>query len=121
MVRHTLEGSVSDPARMPARLLARYLAPFAGREGPNHLLRLASSIRSDDLTEEEIEGIESPTLVVWGDQDRWIDPKLAERLVNLLPSARLTRIHGVGRLVPEESAEQFCELLLSFARVREPV
>ena len=94
LVRHTLEGSVSDPARMPARLLARYLAPFAGREGPNHLLRLASSIRSDDLTEEEIEGIEAPTLVVWGDQDRWIDPKLAERLVNLLPSARLTRIHG---------------------------
>lgn len=121
LIRHTLEGSVSDPARMPPKLLARYLAPFAGREGPNHLLRLASSIRDDDLTEEELETIQAPTLVVWGDRDRWIDGKLAERLVNLLPSARLTRIHGVGRLVPEESAEQFCEMLLSFARVREPV
>lgn len=121
LVRHVLARSVADPERMPPELLARYIAPFTGREGPNHLLRLARAIRDEDLTEEDLEGVQAPTLVIWADQDRWTDPKLPSRLVNVLPSAQLHRIHGVGRLLPEESHDQLFETILNFARARERV
>jgi 2-hydroxymuconate-semialdehyde hydrolase len=121
LLRRVLEGSVSDPEQMPSQLLARYIAPFAGKEGPNHLLRLARAVRDDDLTEEDLTAIQAPTLVIWADQDRWIDPKLPERLVNVIPSASLQRMHGVGRLIPEESHEQLVETILNFARARERV
>lgn len=121
LLQQVLEGSVADPNRMPVRLVARYLASFTGRDGPNHLLRLASSIRSADLTEEDLRAIQAPTLVLWGDQDRWIDAKLPNRVVSAIPSARLQRLHGLGRLLPEENPEQLCELLLNLARSRELV
>lgn len=121
LLQQVLEGSVADPNRMPVRLVARYLASFTGRDGPNHLLRLASSIRSADLTEEDLRAIQAPTLVLWGDQDRWIDAKLPNRVVSAIPSARLQRLHGLGRLLPEENPEQLCELLLNLTRSRELV
>jgi hypothetical protein len=39
-----LQASVSDPQRMPERLLLRYLAPFVGPGGAADLLRLASAV-----------------------------------------------------------------------------
>src|SRR5918999_5806819 len=121
LLRHVLEGSVADPNRMPVRLVARYLAPYTGRDGPNHPLRLASAIRSADLSEDDLRAIQAPTLVLWGDQDRWIDAKLPNHVVNAIPSARLQRLHGLGRLLPEENPEQLCELLLNLTRSRELV
>ena len=114
-----LEGGVADPAKMPMKLVARYLAPFAGQNGVQHLLALASSVRREDFEDLELGSIHTPTLVVWGDQDKWLDPKLPDRLVNAIPDSRLSRVHGVARLVPEESPEQLCELLLGFIRARD--
>ncbi|MGZ8492197.1 MAG: alpha/beta fold hydrolase, partial [Gemmatirosa sp.] len=44
-----LTGSVADRTRMPERLVARYLAPFVGRDGVGHLLDLARSLRTEEV------------------------------------------------------------------------
>lgn len=121
LLRRILEEGVAEPQHMPAELIARYIAPFAGRDGPSHLLRLGRSVREEDLTEEELQSVQAPTLVVWADQDSSISARLPERLVNIMPAARLLRMHGSGRLVPEENPEQLCESILTFARSRERV
>jgi pimeloyl-ACP methyl ester carboxylesterase len=113
-----LKGSVADPEHMPMRLIARYLAPFVGKDGANHLLTLASAIHKADIDEDEYGVISAPTLIVWGDEDRWVDPKLPDRLVNAIPDARLVRLAGVARLVPEENPEHLSELLLDFIKRR---
>jgi pimeloyl-ACP methyl ester carboxylesterase len=119
LIEGVLKGSVSDPEqRMPMKLVARYLAPFAGRDGVNHLLTLASSITADDMEDVDLKTIHVPALVIWGEADEWVDSKMAERLVNALPDGRLVRLPGIGRLVPEESPEQMSELLLDFMRRR---
>ena len=119
LLRSVLEGGVADPANMPMKLVARYLAAYAGENGVQHLLTLASSVRREDFEDLDLSTIHAPTLVIWGDQDKWLDPKLPDRLVNAIPDSRLSRVHGVARLVPEESPEQLCELLLGFIRARE--
>ena len=67
LLRPILEGSVADPDAMPDRLVARYLAPFVGRDGVNQLLTLARSVRAQDLHEEELRSIGAPTMIVVGE------------------------------------------------------
>jgi pimeloyl-ACP methyl ester carboxylesterase len=66
----------------------------------------------------DLKTIHVPALVVWGEADQWLDPKLPDRLINALPDGRLVRLPGVGRLVPEEDPEKMSELLLEFMRRR---
>lgn len=119
LIEGVLKGSVADPeAHMPVKLIARYLAPFAGRDGVNHLLTLASSINADDLDDIDLKTIHVPALVIWGEEDQWVDPKMADRLVNALPDGRLVRLPGIGRLVPEETPERMNSLVLDFMKRR---
>jgi pimeloyl-ACP methyl ester carboxylesterase len=112
-----LLGSVASEERMPPRLVARYLAPFVGREGVDHLLSLARAIRADDLEELDLAAIQHPTLVVWGEDDRWLDPRIPDMVVNTIPDSRLVRLPGIGRLVPEEAPEALADLILEFVGI----
>jgi pimeloyl-ACP methyl ester carboxylesterase len=114
-----LEESVSDPAaHMPPRLVARYLAPYVGQDGVNHLLALARAVRAEDLSDIDPASIRVPTLVVRGDDDIWLDGDVAGRLAASLPNGQLARISGVGRLIPEEAPDQLTSLLLDFVEGR---
>jgi len=119
LVEQVLKGSVADPdSHMPVKLIAQYLAPFVGRDGVSHLLTLASSITADDMEDVDLSSIHVPTLVLWGEQDGWVDQKVADKLINVLPDGRLVRMPGVGRLLPEENPDQLNQLLLEFMRRR---
>jgi len=118
LLEGVLKGSVADQEHMPMKLIARYLAPFVGKDGAKHLLTLASAVNKADLDEDEYGEIKAPTLIIWGDEDKWVEPKLADRLVNAIPEARLVRLAGVARLVPEENPEHLSELLLDFIKRR---
>ncbi len=111
LLQEVLRGSVAKPEHMPTRLVARYLAPFAGEDGVSHLLRLAAAIRSDDVNDLDLANVLAPTLVIRSDEDGWIDAIVAEQLAANIPNARLSRIAGVGRLVAEENPTWLCEHL----------
>jgi pimeloyl-ACP methyl ester carboxylesterase len=104
---------------MPDKLIARYLAPYVGSDGLNHLLILARSIDAEDLDEIELTQIDQPTMIVWGERDSYLpthgrEPAAPERLAQEIPGAQLVRLPDVGRLVPEESPETLVKLVLEF-------
>ena len=72
------------------------------RVGSANAWRLARSLRM-------------PTLVVWGDRDRLVDPRLAPRLAAAVPDARLLVLETVGHVAmleaPEETARAVLGLL----------
>jgi pimeloyl-ACP methyl ester carboxylesterase len=78
-------------------LIASYL-----RMGPRNAWRLARSLRP-------------PTLVVWGDRDRLVDPALAPRLAAVVPDARLQVLRGVGHVAMLEAAEPVARAVLALA------
>ena len=119
LMRDLLTESVADPAHMPDKLVARYLAPYVGSEGLNHLLILARSIDAEDMDEIELSQIDQPTTIVWAEQDRFLpvryDGRTApERLAEEIPGCKLTRLPNVGRLVPEEAPETLVNLVIEF-------
>ena len=119
LLEAVLEGSVGKPERMTVRLLARYLAPFAGRDGVSHLLTLGASIRRSELEDVDLSSVKVPTLIIRGEQDQWLDRDVASRLVAAIPGATLVKIPEVGRLIPEENPEALIDRILDF--VGEPV
>ncbi len=114
LMRELLERSVADKVNMPDALLARYLAPYVGQDGLNHLLALARSVDDEDMAEVDLGQIDRPSLIVWGDQDPFVSPKLGDRLADTIPGSRLVRLPGTGRLVPEEAPETLSNMILEF-------
>jgi len=114
LLREALVMNVAVSSHMPDRLIARYLAPYAGRQGVTHLLTLASALDADDLEELDLGSIQAPALIVWGSEDRALDSGLAERLQAAIPGSTLVRLEGVGRLVPEEAPEILLQLMSEF-------
>ncbi|MEO8945037.1 MAG: alpha/beta hydrolase [Gemmatimonadaceae bacterium] len=121
LLQAILEGSVATPDSMPTHLLARYLAPFAGRDGVGHLLTLGSSIRRSEIDELDFADVRSPTLVIRGDHDEWVSRDIAGRLADDIPNATLRRMPGVARLIPEESPDNLAQALLEFVGDTGPV
>ncbi len=114
LLQPLLQGSVALPEHMPTRLLARYLAPFAGRDGVSHLLTLGAAIRRSDIEDLDLSDVRAPTLIIRGDHDEWLSRDVANRLAADIPRAALHRMAGVGRLIPEESPDNLAEQLLQF-------
>jgi pimeloyl-ACP methyl ester carboxylesterase len=114
LIGSVLAGGVADPARMPDRLVARYLAPYVGREGVSHLLALARSVVVDDLEEVDLRLLSAPTLVVSGEADQWVEPEVSRRLAATIPGARLVSLPGLARLVPEEAPAELARLIADF-------
>jgi pimeloyl-ACP methyl ester carboxylesterase len=115
-----LERSVGDPAHMPWRLVARYLAPYVGQDGVRHLLALAASVNGTDLEGLDLAALPMPTLIIRGESDAWLDDTVAERLAAAIPESQLIRVPGAGRLIPEDAPEELTRLILDFVRVRKP-
>ena len=118
LLRELLRNSVADPANMPEPLVARYVAPYVGREGVDHLLRVSRYIDRADLDEINLRALPHPTLVVWGDRDPWASSKVGDQLADTIGGSKLVHLAGAGRLVPEDAAETLGNLALDFIGAR---
>lgn len=114
LLQPLLEESVATPDHMPTRLVARYLAPFAGHDGVSHLLTLGAAIRRGDIDDLTLSELRAPTLVVRGARDAWLSAGVAQRLASEIPNARLAVVPGAGRLVADEEPEQLARLIVEF-------
>ena len=120
LLKRVLEEGVARPEAMPARLVARYLAPYAGADGVMHLLALARALRADDVESLPLARLTVPTLIVWGEAEPWLDGGLPERVQRAIPGSRLVRMAQVGRLVPEDSPEVLGQLLAEHSLGADP-
>jgi pimeloyl-ACP methyl ester carboxylesterase len=61
------------------------------------------------------ERISLPVLLVWGDRDRLVFHRGAERILEAVPGSRLELLEGVGHCPQVEAPARFTELLLEFS------
>jgi pimeloyl-ACP methyl ester carboxylesterase len=57
-------------------------------------------------------GLTLPTLVVWGSEDRLVDPSLGPRLAAVVPDSRLLVLDGVGHVAMLEAPEPTARAVL---------
>ena len=118
LMRELLRNSVADPANMPDPLVGRYLAPYVGRDGVDHLLRTARVIDKDDMDEVDLRALPHPTLILWGERDPWVSAKIGEDLASTIGGSKLVRLPNASRLVPEDAPDMVSDLVLDFIGAR---
>ena len=63
----------------------------------------------------ELDRVMARVLVIWGDRDRLVFHRGAQRILDAVPGARLELLKGIGHCPQVEAPERFTELLLEFA------
>ena len=58
--------------------------------------------------------LQAPTLLIWGAQDRFVDPAYGEDLTALIADARLAVVDGAGHMPQLEQPERTVELITDF-------
>jgi pimeloyl-ACP methyl ester carboxylesterase len=66
------------------------------------------------ISEEEAARIAAPTLILWGKQDRLLEPAMAGTLDRLIPDSRVVLIDACGHIPQVEQADHFNELVRKF-------
>jgi pimeloyl-ACP methyl ester carboxylesterase len=63
----------------------------------------------------QLEKVKTPLLLVWGDRDRLLFHRGAQRILDAVPGSRLETLVGVGHCPQVEAPDRFAELLTGFA------
>ena len=122
MPNHLFEAIVAADLReatspkMDEEAWEAYLSQWRGEEGKLAFLRKEEDLRERDTAELEprLGEVDVPVLVVWGEEDAWLDPSQADRLGEAIPDSRVKKIPGVGHFVPEDAPEESARELSAF-------
>lgn len=93
-----------------------YLAPWVGPEGQRRWIDQVTSVHFDDTRDvvDRLGRITAPTLVLWGEQDQWLDPSTGDRLAAAIPDARREDVPDAGHFVAEDNPRHTADALLRF-------
>lgn len=112
VIRRGLRSAVHDPARATPETLEGHLRPLRMK---GHLRAQAKQL-SDRRKDVPFDAgqIRQPTLILWGDHDRWVKLSAGEDLARTIPNARLVTIRSAGHLPLEEQPALCNRELLEF-------
>lgn len=113
LVRAALNAAWGDTARLPDATVTRY-----------HELLRAPGVRDAMLSRQRqwrpadplplLARVAAPTLLLWGSEDRFIPPALAQRFVQAMPQAHAVLLPGLGHVPQEEDPQTALAPVLDF-------
>jgi pimeloyl-ACP methyl ester carboxylesterase len=110
----TAEGVVTD------ELVDEWTRPFQDLGGRRAYLRAARALNNRDLTarSRHIQDIETPTLILWGANDKFLEPRWAETLQHKLRDTTVEIIDPGGHFLPLDRPDALVEALVRFLTSR---
>ncbi|HNI44305.1 MAG: alpha/beta hydrolase [Chitinophagales bacterium] len=89
-----------DQSKITPSLIDRYYDLFTREGNPEAFLKLVNDKHKDNTR--HLKQIETPTLVMWGTEDRWVPVEYAYKFKQELPNAKLVLYKNVGHIPMEE-------------------
>jgi pimeloyl-ACP methyl ester carboxylesterase len=107
---------------LPPDELDPHLQPWLDEAGQAAFYRQMTQFDQHwtDEIEPRYSEIRCPTLILWGEQDRWLPIEHGQRLANLIKHARLKPIPDAGHLVQEDAPEAIIAAILPFVATHTP-
>jgi pimeloyl-ACP methyl ester carboxylesterase len=68
----------------------------------------------NNVRDEALRGLKTPTLIVWKRYDPYMPVKIARRAAQLIPGAKLVVIPGCGHAPNKQDCEEFSKILADF-------
>ncbi|MGG2094805.1 alpha/beta hydrolase [Bacillus sp. S13(2024)] len=110
---HNLMNVVHDHSLIDDEMMQGYAAPFYDNRIFPALTRMLRD-REGDLTSKELQTINIPTLLIWGEKDRIVPINVGHRLHNDLQHSHFISYKDTGHLLPEEKPEHVYEEIMTF-------
>lgn len=111
-VRDNLEEVYGDPAQVSNELVQRY---FELTLRPGNRQAFIDRARTEmNWRHEELNQVETPTLIIWGARDQWIPQENGEQMVRDMPRARLYSFPELGHVPMEEDPSRTAPLAARF-------
>ena len=104
--------AMSDPPAIPKPILD-YIGEQRARNKQLEEV-IGAHLAAEPELEPRIAGLTTPSLIVWGKQDRIINPAAADILHGLLPDSRVILMDGAGHLPMLEQPEQSAADYIAF-------
>jgi pimeloyl-ACP methyl ester carboxylesterase len=119
-IRAAFLTGVGDPATLGDDVVASYLAPWVTDGGPAAFVRAAQGLDGRGLTGHEAAfgGWTFPIMLLWGEDDPFLPPSVAERLHDALPSSTLGLLPGVGHFIVDEAGATVVPMVAGWLRSR---
>ncbi len=116
VVRLIFDVGVSHKERLDAEVLGRFVAPW--RDDPAAFFRAARAITGEGLAgrEAELSRLDVPAFILWGEEDPFLPPELAERLGEAIPGSTVALLPGCSHFVNEDAPQTIGPLMYHFLR-----
>jgi pimeloyl-ACP methyl ester carboxylesterase len=128
-VRAMIRMCFGDPKRVPRERVEQAMAemreradqPWADRALTRSMRGLITSyLRLGNTNAWQLaRTVSMPTLVLWGDKDKLVDPALAPRLAATIPGAVLEVLEGVGHVAMLEAPQPTARAVLGLIEGRD--
>lgn len=117
-VRGAFDLGMAHRDRLSDADLDEYLRPFLGDEGVRTFVRVLSALDGRGLENLELRlaALEIPALVLWGEEDAFVDVGVAERLGDVLARASVALLPGCGHFLLEDATETVAPLMFQWLR-----
>jgi pimeloyl-ACP methyl ester carboxylesterase len=111
-----------DPEKITKEQIEAYAAPIASPGGKHALLETGKQIIPPNIDElvAKYKDINVPTLIIWGKQDKIINPIVGDLLDQAIPNSTLKWIDQCGHVPQEEKPEATVPLVLDFLASHSP-
>jgi len=110
-----LRSTYADPRKVTDADVDQYYAPVPAPDFGRALRGVLREFRFDTLVG-RLAGLPTPTLVVWGDADRWIPLRDGSRLASELPRGAFVVVARTGHAAAEEAPDEVNRVLIEFLK-----
>ena len=119
-LRKGLEAGMATPDRVTDEMVDEWTRPFQDLGGRRAYLRAARALNNRDLTSraKHIDEIETPTLILWGANDAFLEPGWAETLHHRLRESTVQIIDPGGHFLPLDRPDAVVEAITRFLTTR---
>ena len=118
--RKGLEAGIVTEGRVTDELVDEWTRPFQDLGGRRAYLRAARALNNRDLTSESrsIQEIQAPTLILWGANDKFLEPRWADTLKHKLRDTTVEIIEPGGHFLPLDRPDVVVEAITRFLTTR---
>ncbi|RZT38449.1 alpha/beta fold hydrolase [Cupriavidus agavae] len=114
IIRAATRDVYGDARRVPESTFRRYVDFFYAAGSRAAVGRMVPRLDFDALDTGRLRAVQAPTLVLWGERDRWIPPAHAAAFAARLPVVSLRRYADLGHVPMEEDPQRVAADLLPF-------
>lgn len=115
IVARIVRSTYAEPSKVAEADIDQYYAPVPDPDYGRALRGVLREFRFDALGG-RLGALQTPTVVMWGEADRWIPVRDGSRLVREMPRAAFVVVPRTGHNAPEESPAEVNRLLLDFLK-----